>query len=100
MIKLFEEFINEAAGKYYWSISLSNSEHEALKTVEDSQDSDYSTKSVFSSPDAAYKDGLKVLKEYNDNIYILEVYYFTNNGAGEYVSDYTAVNNKGKITEY
>lgn len=96
MIKLFEEFINEAAEKYYWSISLSNDKHEALRAVEDSTDSDYSTKSVFSSPDAAYKDGLKVLKEYNDHIYMLEVY----DNTGDYISGYMAVNNKGKITEY
>ncbi len=96
MIKLFEEFINEASAKYSWSISLSNSEHEALKTVEDSQNSDSSSKSVFQSPDAAYKDGLKVLKEYDDDIYMLEVY----DNTGDYISGYMAVNNKGKITEY
>ena len=95
MIKLFEEFINEASAKYGWSISLSNSEHEALKAVKDSQDWG-SSKSVFQSPDAAYKDGLKALKDYDDNIYMLEVY----DNTGDYISGYMAVNNKGKITEY
>lgn len=96
MIKLFEEFINEAAGKYSWSISLSNSEHEALKTVQDSQDWDSSSKPTFQSAEAAYKNGLKALKEYDDDIYMLEVYDDT----GDYISGYMAVNNKGKITKY
>lgn len=95
MIKLVEKFINKSSAKYSWSISLSNLEHETFKTVEDSQDSDNSSKPTFQSPDEAYKDGLKALKKYDDKIYMLEVYDNTGN-----YSNYMAVNNKGKITEY
>lgn len=85
---------------YYWSISRCNGEWEHIDCIEDSATSHDASADKFSTPDEAYADGLKNLKFYNDDRYVLEVYYFCPNGAGEYVSDYMAENEYGKIHEY
>lgn len=91
---------------YYWSISeLRNNgahlgEWESYQCVEDSATSDDSSKSEFETPDDAYSDGIEQLKYYDKGHYCLEVYYFTSNGAGEYVSGYYAEIHNGKLIEY
>lgn len=96
--------INEMARtrktQYFWNIEEMRKvfgDWENYKTVEDSANMDGATD--FYSPEDAYADGLENLRDYTDGDYSLSVYYFHNNGAGEYVSDYYAEIHNGKLTE-
>lgn len=98
--------INEAVKKvlresenpiqYYWSISRCKGrknnpvDWECMSCVEESSTSDDASQSEFSTPQEAFDDGLTQLRYYSDGLYMLQVYYFTPNGAGEYVSGYIA----------
>lgn len=94
---------NAESGPYYWSISECKGsknnpvDWECMSCVEDSATSDDASKPEFSTPEEAYSDGLEQLRYYNDGLYMLEVYYFTPNGAGDYVSGYIACSAYGKI---
>ena len=91
---------------YYWSISelrksgANLGEWESYQCVEDSASSDDSMQSEFETPDDAYSDGLEQLKYYNNGHYRMEVYYFTSNGAGDYVSGYCAEIHNGRLKQY
>lgn len=92
---------NKKRTQYFWSIyemRKSFGEWEDYNAVEDSANTDCS--SDFYSPEDAYADGLEILRNYTDGDYSLRVYYFCDNGAGEYVSDYYAEIHNGKLTEY
>jgi hypothetical protein len=88
---------------FFWSISEmrdTGNGFESYSCVEDSATSDDAVQDKFDTPEDAYQDGLKNLKYYNEGDYELEVYYFTPNGAGDYVSGYMAEIHNGSITEY
>ena len=88
---------------FFWSISElrdTGNGFESYRCVEDSATSDYAVQDKFDTPEDAYQDGLKNLKYYNEGDYELEVYYFTPNGAGDYVPGYMAEIHNGSITEY
>lgn len=88
---------------FFWSISElrdTGNGFESYRCVEDSATSDDAVQDKFDTPEDAYQDGLKNLKYYNEGDYELEVYYFTPNGAGDYVSGYMAEIHNGSITEY
>lgn len=100
-IKRIDEMARTRKTQYFWSICemrKSFSEWENYNTVEDSANMDGA--SDFYSPEDAYADGLENLRDYTDGDYSLSVYYFCNNGAGEYVSGYYAEIHNGKLTEY
>ena len=90
---------------YYWSIhkmkrsGVNKGEWECYSCVEDSATSNDASQNEFETPEDAYNDGLKNLMQYTGH-YMLEVYYFTPNGAGDYVSGYIAEIHNGKITQY
>lgn len=86
--------------QYFWNIEEMRKvfgDWENYRTVEDSANMDGATD--FYSPEDAYADGLENLRDYTDGDYSLSVYYFHNNGAGEYVSGYYAEIHNGKLTE-
>lgn len=73
-------------------------EWEDYETMEDSSNMDFSKD--YYTPDEAFSDGIENLKEYTKGHYSLNVYYFCDNGAGEFVSGYYAEIHNGKLTEY
>ena len=104
--RVLKEGVFGSEPPYYWSISelrksgANLGEWEAYQCVEDSASSDDSTQSEFETPDDAYSDGLEQLKYYNDGHYCMEVYYFTPNGAGDYVSGYYAEIHNGRLKQF
>ena len=91
--------LNENIGfkpEYSWCIALVNHRGD---WVEDSTNSDDSAQAAFSTPDEAFRDGLRNLRAYDDDKYMLQIYYFTENGNGEYASGYFAINDHGNITD-
>lgn len=104
--KILKEGVFGSESPYYWSISelrksdANLGEWESYQCVEDSASSNDSTQSEFETPDDAYSDGLEQLKCYNNGHYRMEVYYFTPNGAGDYVSGYCAEIHNGRLKQY
>lgn len=104
--KILKEGVFGSEPTYYWSISelreseANPGEWEVYGCIEDSSQADDGRTYEYKTPDEAYADGLEQLKYYNDGHYLLSVYYFTPNGAGDYVSGYYAESHNGKITEY
>ena len=99
--KVLKENIEDPNAPYYWaiySLRYINGELEAYSCYEDSSNSNDASKSEFATPQEAYQDGLKQLRYY-DGDFELRVYYFTENGSGEY-TDYMARIHDGKITEF
>lgn len=90
MRESMNRIIKESIGEYYWSISElrngKNGEWEVYGCLEDSSESDDGWQRSFDTPEEAYNDGLNQLKYYNDGHYRLDVYTFTENGAGDYVT--------------
>lgn len=104
--RVLKEGVFGSEPPYYWSISelrksgVNLGEWESYQCVEDSASSDDSMQSEFETPDDAYSDGLEQLKYYNNGHYRMEVYYFTSNGAGDYVSGYCAEIHNGRLKQY
>ena len=68
---------NTLLHKYYWSISTATEDWEVLSLVDDCHDFDnngYDNFKGFSTPQAAFSDGLKQLKTYKEGCFMLEVY--------------------------
>ena len=82
---------------YFWSISEFRND-EIYGCVEDSATSADASAKSFKNPDDAFEDGLYNLKNYTTGDYCLELYYFTPDGAGEYLSGYYATVSNGKLS--
>lgn len=60
----------------------------------------YEEEGGFDTPEDAYNEGLDNLKYYTQGDFSLSVYFFDDNGAGDYVSGYYAEVHDGELTEY
>lgn len=99
---LYEMAEAPEATKYYWIIcelKRVDGYWEPYKDVEYSENSDDASAESFGTPEEAYMDGLRNLECYFDGHYSLQIYYFTDNGAGEYADSCYAEIHNGKITE-
>ncbi len=101
-----EEGLNYGNGQapFYWSISKmkrdANGSWEVCDWVADSASFNDAKNESFETEEEAYQDGLENLRYYDKGHYMLEIYYFTQNGNGEYTGDYGAEIHNGKIEEY
>lgn len=89
--------------EYFWVISRMTKRGkvwESLDTMEESNNTDSITDNKFYSPHDAYKDGLLNLQYYEPGHYGLRVYYFAENGEGEYEPEFEAEIHNGKIIEH